>query len=140
LESGNFVTAVYGVLDFKNHVFTFANCGHNLPIILRGDDSVECLQEGGPVLGVSAAAVYEERPTMLAAGDICVLYTDGVTEVFDAKGEEYGMDRLIDVVKAHKSKSAKEIMDAVLDAARSFAAPGHTFDDLTMIVFKRTAE
>ncbi|UCG60400.1 MAG: GAF domain-containing protein, partial [Candidatus Zixiibacteriota bacterium] len=82
VKAGNFVTAVYGVLDAKNHVLTFANAGHNLPILLRADGEIEQLKEGGPLMGVSPDAAYEERPLYLGVGDVVVLYTDGVVEVF----------------------------------------------------------
>jgi sigma-B regulation protein RsbU (phosphoserine phosphatase) len=137
LESGNFVTAVYGVLDFKNHVLTFANCGHNLPVLLRADGSVEYLQEGGPVLGVSKSSVYEERPVMVNPGDVCVLYTDGVTEVFSAEGEEFGLDRLVEIIRTNREKTAAEIQDTLLKAVYDFSSPEHTFDDLTMVIIRR---
>ncbi len=139
MDPGNFVTAVYGVLDSKNHVLTFSNCGHNLPVLLRDNGTIEYLREGGPVMGVTPNAEYEERPLYLGTGDVVVLYTDGVVEVFDSSGEEFGLDRLIDVIKANRLKSASEIQDAIRKAATAFASPTHVFDDLTMIVLKRTA-
>ncbi len=139
LEPGNYVTAVYGVLDTKNHIFTFSNCGHNLPFILRADGTVEYLREGGPVLGVSADGVYEERAIVVAPGDLMVLYTDGVTETFNEAGEEFGLDRLIELVKANRKKSAAEIEDLVYQAVTGFASSRHVFDDLTMVVIKRLA-
>jgi sigma-B regulation protein RsbU (phosphoserine phosphatase) len=139
LEPGNYVTAVYGVLDSKNHIFTFSNCGHNLPFILRANNTVEYLREGGPVLGVAKDGVYEERAIVLAPGDLMVLYTDGVTETFSESGEEYGLDRLIALVKENRKKSAAEIEDAVYQAVTHFASATHIFDDLTMVIIKRLA-
>ncbi len=137
LEPGNYVTAVYGVLDSRNHIFTFSNCGHNLPILLRKNGEVEFLREGGPILGVSEGAVYEERALMINPGEIIVLYTDGVTEVFDKSGKEFGLDRVVSIVKKNKTKSAREIQDAIHTAVDNFAAANHMFDDLTMVVIKR---
>jgi sigma-B regulation protein RsbU (phosphoserine phosphatase) len=137
VQSGNFVTAVYGVLDSKNHVFTFANCGHCLPILLRADGTVEYLREGGPLLGVAPNAVYEERPVYINAGDIIFLYTDGISEVFDSDDKELDLDQLTDVIRRNHDKSASEILDAVYQAVTRFAAPHHVYDDLTMIVVKR---
>ena len=137
LEPGNYVTAMYGVLDSKNHIFTFSNCGHNLPFILRANDTVEYLREGGPVLGVSADGVYEEQAMVIAPSDMMVFYTDGVTEVFDEHGEEYGLDRLVQVVKENRHRTASEIEDVIYKTVTSFATPSHIFDDLTMIIIKR---
>ncbi len=137
LKPGNFVTAVYGVLDSKNHILTFANCGHDLPILLRDSGETEYLKEGGQVLGITRDAVYEERPLFLNRGDIVVLYTDGVTEVFDSQGRQFGIERLIGAVRENRNKTCDEIQDAVYDAVKRFASPQHVFDDLTMIVLKR---
>ncbi len=137
LQPGMYVTGVYGVLDSRNHIFTFANCGHNLPILLRASGEVEYLREGGPILGIAKDAVYEERPIFLFPNDIVMLYTDGVIEVFNEKGEEFGMERLIKIVQENRSKTAGEIEEIVHAAVREFAAEEHQFDDLTMIVMKR---
>ncbi len=139
MEPGNFVTAVYGVLDSKNHVLTFSNCGHNLPVLLRANGEIEFLREGGPVMGVTADAEYEERPLYLGKEDVVVLYTDGVVEVFDDNGVEFGLDRLIEAIKANRTKTSVEIQEAIRSTVMNFAAPSHVYDDLTMIVLKRTA-
>lgn len=139
VRAGNFVSAVYGVLDSKNHIFTFCNCGHNLPVHIKYNGEVDYLKEGGQVMGVSPDVQYEQRPAFINAGDIIVLYTDGVTEVFDSKGREFGMDRLIKVVKDNKNLPAFEILDKIVTTARAFASKEHLFDDLTAIVLKRTA-
>ncbi|MDH3890591.1 MAG: SpoIIE family protein phosphatase [candidate division Zixibacteria bacterium] len=140
VQPGNFVTAVYGVLDSKNHVFTFANCGHCLPILIRADGSVEYLSEGGPLLGVSPEAEYEERPVYINASDIIFLYTDGISEVFDPDDNEIELEQLTEVIRENADKSAAEILEAVYRAVTRFAAPQHVYDDLTMIVVKRLSE
>ncbi|MEW6050783.1 MAG: SpoIIE family protein phosphatase [Candidatus Zixiibacteriota bacterium] len=137
LESGNYVTAVYGVLDSRNHIFTFSNCGHNPPFVLRAIGEVEELREGGPILGVSSESVYEERAIVIQPGDVLVFYTDGVTEAFSEGGAEFGTSRLVDVIKANRHKSAQLMADAIYEAVTSFASPTHVFDDLTMIIIKR---
>jgi sigma-B regulation protein RsbU (phosphoserine phosphatase) len=137
LDPGNYVTAVYGVLDARNHIFTFSNCGHNPPVMLLANDSVEHLRDGGPILGVAKDAIYEERAMVVHPGDIIVLYTDGVTEVFSDTGQEFGVDRLIEVIKANRRKTAQEIQDAIYSAVMSFCSAEHIFDDLTIVVIKR---
>ena len=137
ITSGNFVTAVYSVLDSRNHILTFCNCGHDLPILLRADGEVEFLREGGPVLGITQDAKYEERPVFLHRGEIVVFYTDGVTEVFDSNGEQFGLERLIDLIKDNRNKPAEEIQSITHRAVKAFAAPDHVYDDFTMVVLKR---
>jgi len=138
-RAGSFVSAVYGVLDSKNHIFTFSNCGHNLPVHIKNDGEIDYLKEGGQVMGVSPDVSYEQRPAILSVGEIIVLYTDGVTEVFDDDGREFGIDRLVEVVKEHKNKPSFEILDKIVNSVRKFASKKHTFDDLTAIVLKRIA-
>lgn len=137
VRAGSFVTAVYGVLDSKNHVLTFANCGHNLPLLIRNDGRVEYLREGGPVLAVSPDAEYEERPVYIHSGEIILLYTDGVTEVFDSEDRDFPVEKLVEIVWKHRRGSSREILDEIYDAVHAHAAPDHIFDDLTMIVIKR---
>lgn len=137
VRPGSFVTAVYGVLDSKNHVFTFANCGHNLPLLIRNDGTVEYLREGGPVLGVSPDAEYEERPVYINAGEVILLYTDGVTEVFDSQERDFPIEELEKIIRKHMDRPAREILDEIYAAVRAHAAPDHVYDDLTMIAIKR---
>ncbi len=137
LERENYVTAFYGVLDSKNDIFTFSNCGHDQPILLRKDDTMELLQEGGMALGVIPEADYEERPISLRSGDILLMYTDGVTEAEAAGGEQYGTDRLIEILKNCRGQSAREIHQSIYKDVKEFASVDFTFDDLTMVVAKK---
>ncbi len=138
MQPGNFVTAVYGVMDIKNHIFTFSNCGHDFPLLLRADGTIEQLREGGPVLGVVPDAIYEERPVYINKDDIVILYTDGVVEVFNNNDEQFGEERLIKIIQQNRDKSTTEIRTAIYKAVNKFASKKHIFDDFTMIVLKRT--
>ena len=137
MQPGNFVTAVYGVLDTKNHIFTFSNCGHDFPLLLRADGTTELLREGGPVLGVVPKASYEERPVYINKNDIIILFTDGVVEVFNDDDEQFGEDRLAELVQQNRSKTTTEIRDIIYETVYKFASKKHVFDDFTMIVLKR---
>jgi sigma-B regulation protein RsbU (phosphoserine phosphatase) len=138
VRAGSFVSAVYGVLDSKNHIFTFSNCGHNLPIHIKSNGQVDYLKEGGQVMGVSPDVAYEQRPVVINIADVIVYYTDGVTEVFNNDGVEFGMDRLIAVVKENQNRPAYEILNKIVESVRSFASTKHVFDDITAIVLKRS--
>jgi len=137
LEPGMYVTAVYGVLDLANHILTFANFGHNPPVWLKRDGQVEMLSEGGVIFGVDREATFEERAFMIQPGEIIVMYTDGVTEVFDKDGDEFGRDGLIEVIRANRDKKSAQLAGAIRDAVSSHAAPTHVFDDITLVVIKR---
>jgi sigma-B regulation protein RsbU (phosphoserine phosphatase) len=137
-ESGKFVTAFYGVLDVKNRVFTFSNAGHNPPLVLRASGEVEWLTEGGLALGVLPDATYEERPIALTKGDVLVLYTDGVTEASNEDHEEFGIERLEALVRAHRALPAGELLEAIREAVVTFTGDRHLDDDLTLIVGRLT--
>ena len=138
MQPGNFVTAVYGVLDAKNHILTFSNCGHNLPFLLKNNDEIVYLREGGQVMGVTPDVEYEERPIYIDKGEIVVLYTDGVVEVFNDDDIEYGLDRLIEIIKNNRDKSCYDIQDILYRELIQYASVNHTFDDFTIIILKRT--
>lgn len=136
VERGKFVTAVYGVLDAKNRIFTFANAGHNPPIHLRATGEVEFLTTGGWTLGIQSDKEYEERPIHIRSGDILVLYTDGVTEAENPRQELFGTDRLVELVKSNGNRSAREIRETIVDEVIRFRDPETQPDDLTLMIIK----
>ena len=137
VERENYVTAVYGVLDSKNDIFTFANCGHNQPIMLRRDGRIEFLKEGGMALGIVPDTTYEERPIFLQSGDMILFYTDGVTEAYNERGEQFGTERVIGTLKKYRNLSANRILQSIHQEVKDFASGSHIFDDLTMVVLKK---
>jgi sigma-B regulation protein RsbU (phosphoserine phosphatase) len=135
-ESDIYVTAVYGVLDTKNRIFTFTNAGHNAPIFRRADGRMEYLIEGGVTLGTFENSKYEERPLSLSHRDLIVLYTDGVTEAQNEKEEEFGTKRLKQVINDSHQLSALQIQENIYKAVKDFTGGLPQADDLTMIVIK----
>jgi sigma-B regulation protein RsbU (phosphoserine phosphatase) len=135
-ESDIYVTAVYGVLDTKNKIFTFTNGGHNAPILRHVDGRMEYLLEGGVALGTFENSKYEERPLGLIPGDIIVLYTDGVTEAKNEKEEEFGTKRLKQVINDSCHLSAPEIQNNIYQTVKDFTGNLPQADDLTLIVIK----
>jgi sigma-B regulation protein RsbU (phosphoserine phosphatase) len=136
LDNGRFVTAVYGVLDSKNRVFTFSNAGHNPPLHVRADGSCEELVEGGLALGIIDGSVYEERPIYVAKGDLIAFYTDGVNEAVDSAGEQFGEQRILDLLIENRHLPAREIVQLLVDSVMAFAADDSDPDDITMIVVR----
>jgi len=131
-----YVTAVYGVLDTKNRIFTFANAGHNAPILRHANGEMEYLTEGGVALGMFENLKYEERPLGLSPGEIIVFYTDGVTEAKNEKDEEFGTKRLKQVISDSHQLSASQIQENIYMAVKDFTGDLQQGDDLTMIVIK----
>jgi sigma-B regulation protein RsbU (phosphoserine phosphatase) len=135
-EPENYVTALYGVLDTKNHIFTFSNAGHNPPILRHANGEMEELTQGGVALGVFENSKYEERPLGLTEGDIMVFYTDGVTEAENRQEEEFGIERLKQVIENSCQLSARTIRDGIHGAVRDFTDGLPQSDDITLIVVK----
>ena len=135
-EPDIYVTAVYGVLDTKNNIFTFCNGGHNAPILRRTNGRMEYLTEGGIALGMFENSKYEERPLGLSPGEIIVFYTDGVTEAKNQREEEFGTKGLKQVIGESHGLSARQIRENIRGAVEDVTDGLHQEDDLTMVVVK----
>ncbi|HEY6195191.1 MAG TPA: GAF domain-containing SpoIIE family protein phosphatase [Candidatus Eisenbacteria bacterium] len=138
-ERDRFVTAFYGVLDWRNGVLIFSNAGHNPPLLLRADGTTEELSDGGVALGVLEDTQYEERPLALADGDVVVLYTDGVSEAEDEHGEQFGPARIERLVRSHPEHNARELTQDIVAAVLDWAGEGGLGDDLTLLVMRKLA-
>ena len=136
IERDKFVTAFYGVLDYRNKMLIFSNAGHNPPFLVRGDGTIEQLLDGGVALGVLPDATYEERPIALLPGDVLFFYTDGVSEAESPTGEQYGQWRLEQKVAEMRDLGAQAILDGVVADVLRWAGERGQSDDLTLMVVK----
>lgn len=130
-----FVTAFYGVLDMRRRIFTYANAGHNPPILLRSGGRVETLTEGGLILGSFRDVEYAQATCDLKAGDTLLLYTDGASEAPGSSGEEFGVERMIRVLRGNRDRPAAEIRLAIQDEILRHCE-GQANDDVTLVVLK----
>jgi serine phosphatase RsbU (regulator of sigma subunit) len=133
----DFVTAVYGVLQPETGSFTYVNCGHNPPFVLRWSGAVDFLPPAGPLLSIFNDPAYQAAEIALAPGDTLILYTDGIVELADEAYREYGLDRLQATALAHRSRPALELIDCLLADARQHAQRDLFSDDLTLLVARR---
>ena len=129
---GKFITFFYAVIDSVHMRIDYCNAGHNPPILRRRDGSLERLGDGGPVLGVLPAARYNAGSAELRSGDCLVLYTDGISEAFNAANEEFGEDRLIDPL-AKPAASAEERRRRIMVEVTEFSN-GNFHDDATLLI------
>jgi serine phosphatase RsbU (regulator of sigma subunit) len=137
-KRGMFVTAFYAVLSSQDGQITWANAGHNLPLILHNNaHQIEQLPKGGMALGVSRRLELEEHTSTLAPGDFLVLYTDGVTEAQSPQGIMYEGQRLQQTVLQAQTQSAAAMLDAIDNAVRAHVDTAPASDDLTLIVARR---
>jgi serine phosphatase RsbU (regulator of sigma subunit) len=128
-----YATLFFAEYDAQAQRLRYANCGHLHGLLLRGDDSLDRLETTGTVLGLFEdweCALGERR---LDCGDVFVLYTDGVTEAFDAAGEEFGEERLIAALRRSRELPAQALVESIVDDVRRFS-PQEQYDDITLIV------
>jgi len=131
VEVGNYSTFFYGVLELKNN-----RAGHNPPILVSVTGNSRFLREGGIVLGFIRDYKYKLKQIDLSIGDVIVFYTDGITEMKNKNDEEFGEERLRNLVIKHKAKNPYRIRDAIKKELTSFN-DGNNEDDKTLIVLKR---
>jgi phosphoserine phosphatase RsbU/P len=128
--SDKFISFFYAVLDLRTRKLTYCNCGHNPPILKRANGSVERLLVGGTLIGLRPGELYHEAYVSLAAGDQLVLFTDGVSEVENESGDQYGEQRIIEQLNG---QSATEILDGIVRDVTSHCK-GVFSDDATGVV------
>ncbi|MFQ5701007.1 MAG: SpoIIE family protein phosphatase [Acidobacteriota bacterium] len=140
LECSNpnsFVSFFYCEIDGPTGDVAYVNAGHNPPVLIRSSGSVERLPAGGLILGILPSARYERRDVVLEPGDLLVAFSDGVTETQNEKGEEFGEERLIDLLVRQRASSAGKLQDLVAGALGAFAGAAPQYDDTTLVVLKR---
>jgi sigma-B regulation protein RsbU (phosphoserine phosphatase) len=136
-ESDTFVTAFYGVYDPAERRLTYACAGHNPPRLKRCEDGSLALLDAarGLPLGINPVEQYPSVTHKLLPGDQLVLYTDGITEAQNPKGELFGLERL-DVVLENCSVTASDLLNSVLAAVEEFTEGRPALDDRTLLVAK----
>ena len=133
-EASMFVTLFYGVFDPKTGVLTFANGGHNTPVIYHADGSTTLLPlTDGIALAVVPGLEFRQASVTLAPGDTVVFYTDGVTEAMNEVKEEFQMERLLNVFENAPPTNAQVANKAVFEAVHSFVGDTPQSDDITCL-------
>jgi serine phosphatase RsbU (regulator of sigma subunit) len=142
-DSHMFATFFYGQLDTAAGTFTSTNAGHNPPIVLRKDGTMETLNAGGLLLGMLSDQEYKQETVNLDPGDVVILYTDGITEAVGPGIDEdnveamFGEEALEEVVKNHSHLPAVGIKEAILDAVSRHTEGVAQSDDITLVVIRR---
>ena len=135
-ESGMFVTAWMGILDIPTGKLTFANAGHNPPLLKRSDGSFEYLKtRAGFVLAGMDGVRYRVNEITLNAGDRIFLYTDGVTEATNENNELYGEDRLLSFMNKSLELDQTKLLPKLKKDIDKFVGKAPQFDDITMLMF-----
>jgi sigma-B regulation protein RsbU (phosphoserine phosphatase) len=132
-----FVTFIAALYDPESGSIVYANAGHNPGIVLRAGGGHELLPAQGPPLGLFPGRSYGSAALTLGPGDLLVLYTDGVTEAANPDDEEFGLDRLVEVVRSVASRPLAAIEGALGEGLAAFAAGVPFHDDRTVVLLRR---
>ena len=128
-----YATFFYSEFDDRRGRLRYANCGHLPALVLRRAGEIERLEATAPVLGLFSTWECRTAELWLSAGDLLAIYTDGITEAFDAKDDEFGEGRLVETLHAHRELPPRDLIAAIYDSVRLFSAEEQR-DDMTVIV------
>lgn len=134
-----FITSIYCNLDYKSHVLSYVNSGHNPPYIVRtSEQQVEELEEGGLMLGIMEEIDLPIASLSINEGDIIMLFSDGVTEATNPAGELFSEERFEQWLLDHSHLTADEMKKALLQTLQDYADGSSQSDDITFIILKRS--
>lgn len=146
IRKGMFITMIYAVLDTESGELTIARAGHELPLLTQthanNKTEVSAIRSGGMAIGMAPPELFdpciEERSIPFPSGSGLLLFTDGVTESTDTKGEEFSNARLMDCLELNGNSGAQTIVDQILQAVGKFSSDGTQADDLTLIAIRHS--
>ena len=132
-----FVTLFLGIVNIESNEIKYCNAGHNNPFHYDNSNQKKELDVGGLILGFQADSSYQEGSISFLSDDMIVLFSDGITEAMNAKDEEFGEERLTDLITKHKREDASKLIDKIMDAVNEFADGVAQSDDMTLMIVKR---
>src|SRR5947209_5222153 len=143
IKEDMFISMAYLILDHVHNGVTLARAGHDAPLLYkRASQSVTPVKPPGMVVGIDSGNVFDritgDFPIRLERDDCLVLYTDGVTEALDAAGNEFGVERTIQSVRASAANGAQAIIARLIDDLRNFVGSQPQNDDITLISIRKT--
>jgi sigma-B regulation protein RsbU (phosphoserine phosphatase) len=131
-----FATLFWGVFNPVTGRLRYVNAGHNPPLLLRAGTSIVRLEEGGPALGLLPHARYKAGEIQVTAADTLVLYSDGINEALNARGEEFGDERIAQLVTDASGSAPGELCDRIMARLMRFASSTAPADDRTLLVVR----
>ncbi len=133
-----FATLVLSRFDTEKLTVTYCNAGHNPPLVIS-DHTIRHLSKGGMVAGLFEDPEYDEETLQLDHSDMVVYYTDGIVEAENPKGEQYGEDRLAELLIANAFLTADDLQALIIDQLSCWVAGGDQRDDMTVVIVKMPA-
>lgn len=139
-DSTLFATLFLAILDPDNQTISYCSGGHNPPVLQRANGTLELLEAGGLPLGAFDFSDYSEATVPFTRGDSLLMYTDGLTETFDADDNDFGENRLMDFLKENQQLSAEQILSGLRTAVKNFSGKEQADDDITIVVLQAASE
>lgn len=136
-DPDKYITFFISILNKSENKFQYVNAGHNPPLLCHPNGEIELLEDGGIILGMIPNHNYQTGEIKFTPGDLFYSYTDGVNEAINPDEQEFGNERLVEVIKTHRKKSSQQIADAMLDSIIKFSQNNLQEDDVTMLILKR---
>lgn len=133
-----FATLFYGIMDTRTHELAYSNAGHDLPFFFRGDEEPTRLESGGLILSVMEDFDYEQAVVRFNPGDLLVIYSDGITDATNEYEEQFGEERLLDLLNTGCGMAPRDLIEKITAAVGEFAGGRPQMDDMTLVVVKRT--
>jgi sigma-B regulation protein RsbU (phosphoserine phosphatase) len=143
IKEDMFISMAYLILDHQRDRVTLARAGHDAPLLYkRASQSVTPVKSPGMVVGIDSGNVFDRLTTDFAVplerNDCLVLYTDGVTEALNTDGDEFGLERAIESVRASATDGAQTIVKKIIEDVRNFTGSLPQNDDITLIAIRKT--
>jgi len=143
IKEDMFISMAYLVLDHQHDGVTLARAGHDAPLLYqRESQTITPIKSPGMVVGIDSGSVFDrltvDFSVPLQRDDCLVLYTDGVTETLNSEGDEYGVDRMMQSVRASANDGAQAIVKTIIDDVREFTGSVPQNDDITVIAIRKT--
>ncbi len=133
-DGDKYATLFYSVYDDATRTLNYVNAGHNPPLIVRTNGTLERLEPTGMVIGLMPEAEFTQAARQLGLGDTLVLFTDGVTEAVNVDGEPFGDARLEQLVTSGRASHPAELESQIMQAVDRFTGSGQQHDDITVVV------
>lgn len=135
-----FLTLFCAELDPSTGQLCYSNAGHNPPILVSNDGRYSLLESGGLPIGITDFITYEENYVVMNPGDVLVIYSDGITDSVNEQDQDFGEQRLIQVVHRYRTRTASQLRDRIDEAITQFTGQCPVIDDTTIMIVKRLLE
>lgn len=135
-DTTKFITLFFGILDTEKNILTYCNAGHNEPIFLQNNKEGK-LDKGGMILSILEDIEYEEENINFEIGSTLIVFTDGITEAMNEQEEEYGEERLYNLIESKSDLPSKQLAEEIMRDVRNFSSAIPQSDDITMTIIKR---